>query len=157
MLDTEKENFDKILSDISRPGSDTYTSKNTLDKLAQYNARDACYTRLLDNYIGDYKNKSQDNQKYKKWFFWIIMGMFALVIGGAILSMIFISSKGEITPSYLGMMIAAVSSIISVVIVLPKVIAEHLFPKDAETHIINLVDRMQQNDTQIRNTNKGEQ
>lgn len=156
MLDTEKENFDKILSDISRPGSATYTSKNKIN-FFQYNERDTLYTDLLNNYIEVYKDQSQDNRKYKKWFFWIIMGMFALVIGGAILSMIFISSKGEITPSYLGMMIAAVSSIISVVIVLPKVIAEHLFPKDAETHIINLVERMQKNDTQIRNTNKGEQ
>lgn len=156
MLDTEKENFDQILSYISKPGSDTYTSKNTLDKLAQYNARDACYTRLLNNYIAVYINKSQDNRNYKKWFFGIIMGMFALIIIGSIISMICISLKGEINPSYLGMIIASVASIISVVVVLPKVIAEHLFPKDAETHIINLVERMQANDTQIRNTNKSE-
>lgn len=37
-----------------------------------------------------------------------------------------------------------------------KIFFLNLFPKDAETHIINLVKRMQANDTQIRNTNKSE-
>lgn len=154
MLDTKKQksDFDKILSDID---TSTKTSKTPINYF-ECNERDASYTRLLKNYISDYINKSRDNRNYKKWFFRIIMVVFCAVIFGSIASMICISLKGEINLSSLGMIIASVASIISVVVVLPKVIAEHLFPKDAETHIINLVERMQEHDTQIRNTNKTE-
>ncbi len=49
-----------------------------------------------------------------------------------------------------GLVFGCVASTVSALIILPKIIAEHLFPKNEDENMIGLVKEMQKNDSEIR-------
>lgn len=51
----------------------------------------------------------------------------------------------------LGTIIGSVAGIISSLVVLPKIIAEHLFPTDEDRNMNEILKSMQENDSAIRN------
>lgn len=55
-----------------------------------------------------------------------------------------------------GAIIGSVAGIVSSLIVLPKIIAEHLFPTDEDRNMNEFLKSMQENDSAIRNYFKKE-
>lgn len=48
-------------------------------------------------------------------------------------------------------MVVNIGGIISALVILPKIIAQHLFPTDEERNMLKMVRNMQDNDSKIRN------
>ena len=58
--------------------------------------------------------------------------------------------RGNDSSGSIGAAIASAIGIVSAIIVLPSTIAEHLFPKDEESHLIKIVENMQKHDLVIK-------
>jgi len=79
------------------------------------------------------------------------MMIFVFIIRYGLMSINNISLKTTVTSTDLGVIIGGFSGILSALLIIPKIIAEHLFPKDEDTNMIGMVKNMQLNDTGIRN------
>lgn len=153
-----------ILQDVSEdsdkiPAADAdmlhASSKECGECGPEYDRRDTLYSDLLENYIKTYDGKAKCNKIYKFLFFTVSMLIFIGVVGAAIASLIIIALKKESSIADVAVLISGAAEIISVVIVLPKIIAEHLFPTNEDDNMIGMVKNMQVNDSKIRAFSKG--
>lgn len=117
----------------------------------QYDARDELYTKLLHHYIETSEQKTRRNRKYKLSFFIIVMTVFCVLILSPIFAMFVVIFKNTTNTVAIVSMASGAISIVSAIIVLPKIIAKHLFPADEDKNMIDLVKNMQDNDSGIRN------
>jgi hypothetical protein len=116
----------------------------------EYARRDKAYTALLGDYILQYKEKSKGNKWYKRVFFVCVMAVFAcVVVIPIVLATVLVIRKSVSLPA-LGVAIGTIASSISALVILPRIIAEHLFPKNEDQNMIALVQKMQENDSRIR-------
>ncbi|MBD5536858.1 MAG: hypothetical protein HDQ99_14640 [Lachnospiraceae bacterium] len=157
-----EEQYKELLSQIkrSRQGIPLAVDDDNLNSIAaaqrkeqeeEYNKRNKLYTELLREYILRYNKKEAEKAIYKGIFFSVIMFMFvAIVICGSV-GLLLLSMYGDGTMANVGIAIANIAGIISSLIILPKIIAEHLFPVDEESNMIGMVRNMQENDANIRN------
>lgn len=120
------------------------------DFRSQYLDRDVQYTELLSKYIDLYERKAKRNEKYKLSFFIITMSMFVLLIAVPFVLFFIIACKESASVSDAVMVFGGIAGIVSAVIVLPKIIAEHLFPANEDENMIGMVQHMQLNDSKIR-------
>lgn len=152
---------EKILSEINADCSEIIVTDESLVEmvgieLKQYDARDVAYTDLLLDYIKSYNSKRKWNTWYKLAFFIISMLAFAVIIGGSIVALIIAALKisDAAVWSVIAVAISGVASTISSIIVLPKIIANHLFPTEEDKNMIDMVKNMQRNDSGIRDSVK---
>lgn len=120
------------------------------DQDVEYSRRNQLYTVLLDNYIDVYGKKEKAKAVYKGIFFTATMLLFLLVVGICLYGMYTLSTQGDGNLANVGIAIANMAGIVSALIVLPKIIAEHLFPVNEESNMIGMVKNMQDNDANIR-------
>ena len=118
----------------------------------QYDKRDTLYAHLLDTYIHTYESKSRWNKWYKLAFFSLSLAAFVGVIGLSLTALIIVAlhAKDESTVTNIAVVISSMAGIISSIVVLPKIIAKHLFPMDEDEKMIEMVKHMQLNDSRIR-------
>jgi len=117
---------------------------------AEYNKRDKMYTDLLRHYIEATRQKSETNERYKRNFYRIVMSVFCgLSFSFVVLSVIALCVKDAVVG--IGIATTSVAGLISTIIVLPSIIAKHLFPENEGEHMVRLVEKMQNNDASIRN------
>lgn len=139
---------DEQLIDASGKETDEYG-------LREYNRRDELYSDLLDHYIKVYKSKASWNKWYKLAFFVVAMVVFVGLIVGSGLVFWSVLKKEKPTYSDVAIIAGALASILTAILVLPKIIAEHLFPTNEDEHMIGMVKNMQVNDSNIRSNNRG--
>ena len=120
------------------------------DQDIEYDRRNKLYTNLLNNYIQVYRKKEESKAKYKAAFFVITMILFCCIVITCLIGMIILSICGDGNLANVGIAITNVAGIVSTLIVLPKIIAEHLFPVNEESNMIDMVKNMQDNDANIR-------
>ncbi len=156
------ENFNEIINDIEEElQNDTtvsYACDESLNQIQQihsiygeqYDRRDELYADLLEQYIGTNKEKAKNNKTYKCVFFWITMVAFALLIIVPLLLFVIVACRDKHTYTHFAIVIGGVGSIASSIIILPRIIAEHLFPTNEDENMIGMVKNMQVNDSQIR-------
>lgn len=116
----------------------------------EYNNRNTLYTGLLEKYISVYEGKEKAKKWYKLIFFGLTMFLFLVIVVVCLKSMIILSTKGDGNLANVGIAITNIAGIVSTIIILPKTIADHLFPVDEEKNMIEMVKKMQENDTNIR-------
>lgn len=116
----------------------------------EYDARNQAYTELLKVYIDDYVKKSKSKKNYKRGFFIVALAAFGFIVLTAIVSIWIVTIRGNISPGDVGVVVSALAGMISAFIVIPKIIAEHLFPADEDANMIAMVKSMQENDAKIR-------
>lgn len=156
------EQYEELLSQIrkSRQGIPLAANDNNLNSIAaaqrkeqeeEYNKRNKLYTELLGNYIARYSKKEAAKAIYKGIFFGVIMFMFVAIVVCGSVGLLLLSMYGDGTMANVGIAIANIAGIISSLIILPKIIAEHLFPVNEESNMIGMVRNMQENDANIRN------
>ena len=101
------------------------------------------YTVLLKQYAQNQRRLNTAQLWFKGVVFFVVCAIFlAVVIFGA-LGIWNISQKGAITWQDLGAALAGLGSILSVIVVLPTKIAEHLFPAAGDRDSIEFVKSMQ--------------
>lgn len=145
--ETSKEKSEEI-ADESLLVSATKQSKE--DK-TEYEKRDESYTLLLDDYIESSKSKTAWNKVYKCIFFSVTMLILVALVAFPIAVTIIIVVKEQSNLVVdIAALVGSIIGIISAIIVLPKIIAQHLFPTNEDEHMIELVKNMQVNDSKIR-------
>lgn len=77
--------------------------------------------------------------------------LFFGIVAGCTSSIILVSINGGGSLEDTGIAAVDAAGIISALVVLPKIIAEHLFPVDEESNMLKMVQSMQDNDASIRN------
>ena len=117
----------------------------------QYAKRNQAYTNLLEDYVSHHKEKDQANSKYKCAFFIITISLLAIIVVFSLVLICIVSSRDYSGYSDVAVVLGCVSGIVSSIIVLPKIIAQHLFPVDEDKHILGIVQNMQQHDERLRN------
>ena len=116
----------------------------------EYTKRDMQYTKLLDIYINSYTQQSKAKAVYKGIFFTVTMLCLIGLIGGSLYAVIHLVCKGNATLADVGAVLGCIAGAISALIILPQIIAEHLFPRDDAQNILTMVKNMQDNDSSIR-------
>ncbi len=117
----------------------------------EYNSRNKLYTQLLETYIDNYKKKEKTKGIYKCIFFVITIVLFLGIVVCGLVGLIILSIYGDGSLANVGIAIANIAGIISALVVLPRIIAEHLFPTNEEGNMLGMVKNMQDNDANIRN------
>ena len=131
------------------------STKQTEEDKLEYDKRDQLYTSLLSAYISSSKSKTAWNKVYKCIFFAATMLILIALVGFPIAITIIIVTKEQSNLAVdLAALAGSVIGIISAIIVLPKIIAQHLFPTNEDQHMIELVKNMQVNDSKIRDALK---
>ena len=111
--------------------------------------RDNTFTTVLENFAEHQKNKDSEQRKQKKAFFWIVCISFIVVVVGCLAAIIVIAAKENVGWEELGVALASVGSLISVIIVLPTKIAEHLFPANGEKDITDFFIKIHETDIKV--------
>ena len=161
-MDKDQTTLEQITSDLNAE-KDNASPKEHFDDEAsaeesrsgfgvQYDKRDEQYTNLLKNYTNTYSKKSAVNAIYKDIFFYVTIVLLCALVVFPITLLFIIASKESSSLSDVSVVLGSITGIVSSIIVLPKIIAEHLFPVNEDSNMIDLVKTMQQNDTKIRNT-----
>ena len=154
------ENYREIIAQIQRESSNEppleATDENWVASISnqsqdpEYDARNHAYTELLRSYIKDYVQKAKHKKIFKCIFFGIIMSVFAGISIIAIAGIFMVLKHGNVTLEEVGVVIGALASMISAFIIIPRIIAEHLFPANEDENMIEMVKSMQENDARIR-------
>ena len=159
-IPSEKEQIEQIASkgDQSKDADMAPKSNKPISEYGeQYDARDELYTGLLRQYISAFNQKAEAKAKYKAKFFYIIMIVFCVLIGIPLIAILLAVILGSHNASIIVALVCGAISILSSIIILPKIIAQHLFPTDEDKNMIDLVKSMQENDSGIRSNSKKEE
>ena len=116
----------------------------------EYGRRDNLYTALLQSYINIYSSKEKHKKVFKVIFFSVIMVIFFLVIAGCVFCLCVITLNKSYDAAGVALAITSIGGIVSAIIVIPQIIAKHLFPANEETFMLDMVKSMQNNDAGIR-------
>ncbi len=121
------------------------------EKDVEYDNRNKLYTHLLVMYIENYQKKEKSKGIYKGIFFAVTICLFVGIVGVGLAGTFRLSVAGDGSLANVGIAITNIAGIISTLAILPKIIAEHLFPADEERNMLDMVKNMQDNDSNIRN------
>ena len=146
--------FEDILVELL---SSRYDEKSTTDEEyanqlksvhQEFVKRNKKLTSLLENYIEDRKKRIKSNDFFKKFIFWLFVGL--LIILTVVLIIVF--TKADINnPSFatvvslgstLGTYLASVLSIF-------QIMSKYLFPPDEEKDTIEMIKAVIQNDVEV--------
>lgn len=116
----------------------------------EYDKRNRLYTDLLKHYIGSYKSKSRWKRWYKCVYFVVVVLVFLCIVLYCLDSIRNISLKNSSSLADVGVTAGGFGAILSAILVIPKIIAEHLFPSNEDANMIDMVKNMQLNDSGIR-------
>ena len=97
-------------------------------EMTQSNKRNEYYSLLVKKII----DNNDATQIIKYIFFGIVCLVFIAVSIIGIISILIIAKKDTMTNSDIGVAITGFGSVLSSIIVLPKIIAKHLFPENSE-------------------------
>lgn len=125
-------------------------SSHNREENQEYNKRNLLYSTLLEKYISIYERKEKAKAGYKCVFFWITIVLFVAIVGSCLYSIIMLQTSTNSDLTNIGVALTNVAGIISTIIILPRIIADHLFPTNEESNMLEMVKNMQDNDANIR-------
>ena len=112
--------------------------------------RGSLYTALLEAYVADFDLRHASNMGYKKAFFILVMSLFCLSVLSACAALVCVAVTGTGGAGGIVTAVASMATIISSFIIIPRIIAEYLFPLDEDKKVTDMVGMMQQNDSATR-------
>lgn len=124
-----------LLYDLEAP----YTES---DNYMESERRDIYYSALVKDIV---KN-NRTSQKLKVAFFVIVCIVFCFICICGMIIIINISNKENIQYSDIGVAVTGFGSVLSTVIILPTIIAKHLFPENSEKVRFEFMRENQKND-----------
>lgn len=132
---------------VEKPITDSDLRESDLEAI---NSHNKTYTEYLDNYVLEFKRKSRSQRTMKNWFFVIVMLLLSVIIIASFVSLIIISSKKVIGLEEIATLITAIGGAIASFLVLPKIIAENLFPSKEEDKTDIIFAKMFDHDMSLR-------
>lgn len=118
--------------------------------LAAIRDRAKTYTGYLKNYVSEYKDKAHAQKVMKGWFFGITMLLLLCIVVACSIAVVVIARKENIKLNDVATVITAMASAVSSFLVLPKVIAENLFPSKEEDKTAEVFSKMFEHDMSLR-------
>ena len=115
---------------------------NTSEAMIEASKREKEYTNLVREIAKD----SGTLHWLKIVYFWAILGILSFVCIGSIIVLINLSSKASIFREDIVIAISSLASLLSTIIVLPKIMAKHIFPENYEKERYTFVNLMQRVD-----------
>lgn len=125
---------------------DNYFREQALDSVRKRNAN---YCSFMDEYVANYGEKAKSAKCMKKIFFGAIMVLLFGMVTACMMAFWNISKKPNMSYSDVAAIITAVGGIIGSFIVLPKVVAENLFPSKEEDRTAEIFDSMIKYDLEL--------
>ena len=128
--------------------------KNDIEGLKK---RSQHISKLYESYVEYYKNKCDLNIKLKQSFFNFFMIFLAFIIIAIPIIILIISLICDLYDDELIAIVASsAASIITAIIIIPKIIAKYLFSTDEDTVISELLKEIQNNDIETRKGYSGD-
>jgi len=131
------------------------TDNHLISASKEYKKHTEEYTKLLQNYTIHTQDSNQIKNKYKKIFFWIILGimllltvafMFLLYNAIGIIKDLSVDKKPIPTESIIGLVTAIISSFITMLVSLfklPEIIAQYLFDPKEDENMATIIGHIQ--------------
>lgn len=130
-----KRNKNDLLKDMEQPYSpQTFFFES--------DRRDLYYSALVKDIVKD----NRTSQRLKCCFFIIVCVVFILASVGGMAVIWIIARKNNISLSDLGIAFTGFGSILSAIVVLPQIIAKHLFPENSEKVRFDFIKENQKSD-----------
>lgn len=104
--------------------------------------RDVYYSALVKDIVND----NRTSQILKCCFFGIVCIVFLLTCIGGMIVIFNVTKKDVLTVPDVGVAFAGFGSVLSAIVVLPKIIAKHLFPEDSEKVRFDFIKENQKSD-----------
>lgn len=127
--------------------------KNLKDPVGSAGAsdRDGEYTKLLKSYVKRFP-REQRGYFVMKWifFFTVLFAFVGLVVGSIIILYKLVSVSECMRVDYIVYSVTALCSLVSSMIILPRIIAKHLFPSRRDNEILKLIKTLIEDDRHIR-------
>lgn len=151
--------FNKYISNIveQSPEADENEMKRYASEQLKINDvialkdRDYKNSQLFQSYIDYYNKKSKTNLFLKKAFFWFFMIFMSVIIVAIPVGIIVLASIGKLNNStIITAFTSSVISMVTAIIVIPKIIAQYLFSLKEDEVISSLVLKIQENDEATR-------
>jgi len=111
----------------------------TRDKPTESDRQNEQFTQIVAAYKEYYRKKSNSNLTYKKIFFFAILSMLALIILGFVAAGIILAARGAAWKDALPLLGGGTAALLTSLIVLPQIIATHLFPLQEDQVIVDLI------------------
>ena len=160
-MENQEKYLQKALERVKSNNVEAKIDDTTPSRAAVGLERDSQYTEFLQQAIKNYTQSADANRQYKNVFFWVVITALGLIVLSGVVAIILISSRATASKVFsatalvvnLSTLLGAVGSIISAIIILPRIIAEYLFNKDEHQHIIDLIKGFQTHDETIHKQN----
>ena len=122
------------------PQINVLTLETQVDFTSQKDKQEEQYTSILESFGKFYKKKSERNHFFKAVFFFVILLLLLLLVAGFAAACILLAVKKDqdwtvTVPVAAG----GTAALLSALIVLPQIIATHLFPTDEDRVIVDLI------------------
>lgn len=106
--------------------------------------RDRMVTALLSDLIQHNRSKSK-----QRWvFLWSVVGVFVFVVTAGMVVMLIAVSKKQAAITDIVALVGALVGVVSAIISLPNIIANHLFPADSEKNVFDYLTKLHEKDLQ---------
>ena len=112
------------------------------DSFDEEDKRNGYYTQILKQFTENHKKTHCARIAFKWIFFCIVCLSFIAVVTAGVFAIITISKKDKIDSFDVGVAVTGLGSVLSAIIVLPKIIAKHLFPEDGDVKEFSFVKDM---------------
>lgn len=119
----------------------------------QFLIRDGYYTAILENYASITTWRNRFKEFHKWFFFWLIVvsGIFGIVLMYRVFKIILDTNNIEKIIEATPVLLTAMVSFVSTIIVVPKTITEFLFNIKEDTGITEIIKHTQEHDASGRN------
>lgn len=137
----EREGNDYTVTDDQLNESDT-------EHLTRHNEQ---FSDLLCSYVNNYKESCKSKLKDRKWLFWVSVALMCIItivtVITIIWSLMIIKDNRGNTMDVLPQVVGSVVSLISAILVIPKIIAGYLYNMDEEKYLADIIGKIQDYDS----------
>ena len=111
----------------------------TQGKPTETDRQNELFTQILAAYKEYFKTKSSGNLTYKKIFFYVILSILGVIILAFVVTGILLAFRGAAWKETMPLLASGVATLLTSLIILPKIIATHLFPVGEDQILIDLI------------------
>lgn len=152
-MSMDKSSYIEVLRDLLTSNFDNKPTKNEeyaeqlLNVHAQFVKRNGKLTDLLEDFIGQRRERVKTNNFLKKFIFWFFVGLLA-VLTIAVVVFIVCNRNSNSIPSMVSLLSVSVTYLASLIAVF-EIMSKYLFPIDEEKDTITMIQAVINNDVQV--------
>lgn len=154
VLKRASENFFKITDEHKyKKASDTAENDASQKQIResrqrQVQERDAGFTKLVERFVDHYGDKYLQNKEFKDGFFKRVLLLFTITLISPFIVLVFVALGALDGVEVIAAFLSTLGSIITSIVVIPKIIAEYLFSLKEDETIIKIISELHSGDIQ---------